>query len=105
MEQGRTVKGTVLTQDGKPIAGVMVEACFDDTHERKAVVSGANGQFTLEGLPNGKCTLIAHALELEQKIKHTLSLTKDDEGVQMRLLPNTSDTGQTVSSHLRHGTC
>ena len=99
MEQGITVKGTVLTQDGKPLAGVMVEACFDEPQARKAVVSGANGQFALEGLPNGKCALIAHALELQQKIKHTLSLTKDDEGVQMRLLPIPAMQG-TPSVHI-----
>ena len=87
MERGRAVKGKVLTQGGEPLAGVMVEARFNKLQERKAVVTKGNGEFVLQGLPEGKCTLVAHALEKQQKVKHTLKLTKDYEQVQLRLKP------------------
>lgn len=73
--KGRTIEGRLLDADGKPAADVMVEADFPE--ERKATVSGRDGGFGLYGLPNGKCTILAHSLNLRQKIKQPLSLDHD----------------------------
>ena len=85
MESGRTVKGRVLTQGGEPLAEIMVEASFDKPKERKAVITDGNGEFLLQGLPEAKCTLVAHAMDRGEKVKHTLELTRDYDGLHLQL--------------------
>lgn len=85
VESGRTVKGRVLTEDDEPAAGVMVEANSDSQKERKAVITDGKGEFILRGLPQGRSTLVAHAIDRGEKVKLTLELTRDYDGVQLQL--------------------
>lgn len=87
MESGTMVKGRILSQQGQPVSGVMVEARFDEPNERKAVITEDNGKFVLRGLPEAKCTLVAHDRERQQKVKDVLVLKKDYEDLQLQLKP------------------
>ncbi len=82
---GHTVSGTVRNLAGKPVPNVMVEAFLNSGRDRKATMSGANGEFSLRGLASGPSTLRAHTLEINQKIKLPMDLDGDKSGVDLRL--------------------
>ncbi len=82
---GHKVSGTVHDIAGNPVSNVMVEAFLKSGRERKATMTGANGEFSLRGLAGGPSMLRAHALEINQKIKLPIDLDGDKSGVDLRL--------------------
>lgn len=60
LRAGRTVRGTVTTSSGAPIRGATVRAVSAaQSSGRSFAESDANGQFTIEGLADGRYSFIA----------------------------------------------
>lgn len=59
VSEGRTIKGKVLTTDGKPAKGALVTAIFAEHSRFFDVVADSEGQFKLGPLPLGKYAVVA----------------------------------------------
>ncbi|MEN6406591.1 MAG: carboxypeptidase-like regulatory domain-containing protein [Thermoguttaceae bacterium] len=81
--KGKAIQGRILDADGKPAADVMVEVNF--AKERKATISGRDGSFGLYGLPDGECTMTAHALNTRQKASQSITLNKDRNDLVLKM--------------------
>jgi hypothetical protein len=82
---GHKVTGTVLDVAGKPVRNAMVEAVLAAAAQRKATVTDANGHFTLRGLSGGSATINARAPEIKQKVRLSMVLDGDKDGLELRL--------------------
>jgi hypothetical protein len=81
----KTVQGRVISVEGKPIAGLEIKANSAQAKERKATLTGPQGKFALRGLPDARCTLVAHAKALRQKTRQVLTLDRDLDSLVLRL--------------------
>lgn len=59
LDQGRSLRGTLLGQDGKPVAGmtIQVRSYRERESENPAATPEADGAFALDGLPPGPCQI------------------------------------------------
>jgi Carboxypeptidase regulatory-like domain len=86
---GHKVTGTLLDAAGKPVPKAMVEATLDPGLHRKATLTDSNGHFTLRGLGGGPTTFNARGMDIRQKIRLSMALDGDKDGLQLRLQPIT----------------
>lgn len=88
MGRGRSISGIVLDASGKPVSEAVVEATFGDVHiARKAAMSGADGRFSIVGLPERKAVVRVWALSIKQHLETSLDLNRDRTDLELRLKP------------------
>ncbi|WP_165234468.1 carboxypeptidase-like regulatory domain-containing protein [Aquisphaera insulae] len=84
---GRRLSGTVLDNDGKPVAGALVEASRKGGADRKATLTDAAGKFALRGLVGGISAVTARSLKLHQARSLPIALNGDRPDLEIQLRP------------------
>jgi membrane-associated protease RseP (regulator of RpoE activity) len=87
IKRGLSIVGSVLGQDGAPVANLKVEAVDKSGNPTKATQSDATGHFRLAGLPSEKLTVKAHAKALKQKGQLIFNGTADVKDAELKLSP------------------
>lgn len=78
LKSGRTIRG-LASADGKPAADMVVEAIPADRHAaRRTTQTGADGKFTVRGLPDGEVALRARSPSFDLKAGANIRLSGDD---------------------------
>jgi hypothetical protein len=86
LSTGYKLSGMVRDTAGNPVPRLMVKAISrGKTSVRKAILTDANGRFTLQGLPPGGAELSARAVDIQQKIQLPLDLDGDKSDLDVRL--------------------
>ncbi len=85
MAAGRSVSGTVLDRAGNPAKDVMVKCIVKKPYARKAVVTDAEGNFAVRGLPIGKGTISCVDFENDQLDHQPLTESSDLTKVKLNL--------------------
>ena len=85
LAQGRKINGSLVDQENKPAAGVIVEAIGPDPMQRKAILTDASGRFKLSGLPAGDLTLRAHDIARWQKVQQPLKPGEEGKEIVLQL--------------------
>jgi hypothetical protein len=91
----RTVSGTVVGPDGKPVAGATVRSRKDDKGFRPTTTkSDAQGRFRFEGMPDAQHSLLVSARGLLRT--STLVGPGGDQDVIIELIPRATIRGRVV---------
>jgi thiol-disulfide isomerase/thioredoxin/protocatechuate 3,4-dioxygenase beta subunit len=96
---GHVLRGRLLTSDGKPLAGAVVNACPSCNVEQK-VITDAEGRFEAIGLPGDRNTLYPTITHPEYIAKDGFNLPLDADGVtevEWRLEPGAVVTGRVTA--------
>jgi len=88
LRRGHDVKGRVTSATGDPVTALEVEAIpSEDDTEVKSSLTDSNGQFVIQGLPDGELTMRAHSLAMKQKVAAKARLAGADITINLRLEP------------------
>jgi beta-lactamase regulating signal transducer with metallopeptidase domain len=97
LDHGRTVTGTVIDPDGKPLAGTRIEG-LQDYFRQWSYQPLASGEFTIEGLgPEGERELLV--LHTEKNLVGAYIVKPDERGpITVKLEPGAILTGRIVDT-------
>ncbi len=82
---GFRVSGRVIDESGKPVARAMVRATLKDGGHRKAILTDADGKFTLRGLSGGLTMLTARGPDVKQRTHLPMPVKGDRDGLELRV--------------------
>lgn len=94
-----SISGTIVDQQGKPVAGAEVAVISTDLSARRVLHTGDNGVFRVQGLVPGAYEVRAEARQLGLTLKRPVRLTVSlgsSNSVSIRLAPATVNQSTTV---------
>ncbi|MHC4685038.1 MAG: M56 family metallopeptidase [Planctomycetota bacterium] len=85
MPRGWVITGVLLDVDGKPVANTNVGATLGPGIIIRECVTDENGRFKLSGLKKGPIILVAHAMDIKQKVEMPLMYIGKDREITLQL--------------------
>lgn len=86
LDPGLRFAGRLLSADGTPSVGTLVEVESGKSY-RRAAITDDKGQFELQGLNRGKAKLTAHAIPRREKLRESLDMERDRTDAVLKLQP------------------